>query len=164
MENTIPWIISGEVLQQYFRVLADSSVRVKKYQQAFLALLPETVAIVVFEPSCSCVFSFTFLLFLSLFHGHPFYPPTLCSLWRFLRATIVIQANYSFWLWTLPWLHSQGPRTTLLRIWARKSLPSPTRVRANVILLVHYRHGTRNTSVEVISFLPCWESETMVHP
>jgi hypothetical protein len=32
----------GEVLQRYLRTLADYSVDVKKYQQAFLAPLPGT--------------------------------------------------------------------------------------------------------------------------
>ena len=36
MENTIPWILPSEVLQQYFRALADFSVRVKKYQHSGL--------------------------------------------------------------------------------------------------------------------------------
>ena len=48
----------------------------KKYQQAFLAPLPGTVAVVVFEPSCSCLFSFIFSFHLSFLL---FYPYTMSS-------------------------------------------------------------------------------------
>ena len=43
----------GEVLQRYLRTLADYSVNVKKYQQAFLAPLPGNGCRIVFESSSS---------------------------------------------------------------------------------------------------------------
>ena len=65
--NTIPDYSPGEMLQWYFRTLADLAAYVKKRQRVFLAPLPGTVVAVKSEPRfahvlltylCSTSFSF----------------------------------------------------------------------------------------------------------
>jgi hypothetical protein len=50
----------------------------------------------------------------------------------------------------------------LLGLW--KPLWSPMGVWVALCLPNHFRHVIRNSSVEVVSFLAWWESETMVCP
>ena len=95
-----------------FRALADYSMNIKKYQQAFLAPLPgtslttpflvivlrsvnkhfwrrcrETDVVVIFEPSLPVYLFFYLFSSFVLFHGFPFYQSILCSQGRVLRAT-----------------------------------------------------------------------------
>ena len=75
VEIRYPGILMGEVLQRYLRTLADYSVNVKKYQQAFPAPLPGNGCCIAFESSSpSYIFKTKNIRFLFLYlFLHPRY-------------------------------------------------------------------------------------------
>jgi len=124
-----------------------------------------TIVVVISKPS-SLVYPFilSFFSFYSFTNGAQNRPKYFCSQGRLCRTTIVFEANHSFQLWTPPWLYSHGLGTNLLRFRLWKPIHTLEGVWVALCLPNHFGHVTRNTSVEVVSFLTWWEGETMVCP
>ena len=150
---------------QYFRVkcyngnsvrLRIISICIKKYQQAFLVLLPRISCCIIFEPSSpvyTCVLPLKRLFFFLLqWSNIPFKKNLSAPKDKFLWGT-TIEANQSFWLWTLSWLYNHGSGTNLLRLSLWKLLSSSMGVWAALCMLDHFGHVTRKPLLEVASFL-----------
>ena len=160
MENTIPWILLGEVLHRYFRALLDY------FCLHFLCRCRGTVA--AFPPNLVCpricILSFckNKNIFFSFYHHEIHsYPILVRFKGRVCWATT--KTKPFIWRWTPPYFKSYGLVTTLLRARKWKPLPSPARIRGDVFVLEHLRHDTRDSKMEIVSLFSHIEGEAVVY-